>query len=543
MRSNNFLTSVLLSALAIAGIGCEKVLDEAPYNAFTDESVFTSPERATLALNGVYDGAQTGGPTLGGRGYPFGAANVQQGDNRGEDMVNLAAFYQFTYQGTYNPGTTNNVAFWDNTYSLINKANIAIDGFKKAGTSGVLTAATATAFEAECRFLRALGHLEMMTHFARPYLDGAGSKLGIPYRENAITGPATLDLLKTEPRPTVAYDYQRIINDLNFAETNLPLVQTLGPIRATRGAAIAIKMRAYMHMGKWDSVRFEGNKLIPATLTPLTPATTTSVVGGYTLQANPGGSFGFAGLNSVSSENIFTIKNDPLDNSSVNGSLAGMYGSADLAGRGLVSISPIIWNRTDWLATDLRRSQLYRQAPTFNGASVATGQAILTTKYTDYVGRGDNNPIIRWAEVLLMQAEAEARLSVGTVSQRAVDLLNMVRNRSSASPATTQYTLASFINDTEEVGAILLERRIELLAEGKRWADIHRTALDPITALRPEGIPAKIVNGTSGMGIYGIGVAVSPGQPAIPYSDFRFIWPLPVGEVSQNPIVVQNPGY
>ncbi|MFZ8406781.1 hypothetical protein ACO1L8_14085, partial [Staphylococcus aureus] len=91
-------------------------LDEAPYNAFTDESIFTTADRAALALNGVYDAAQTGGPTLAGRGYPFGAANVQQGDCRGEDMINTAAFYQISYQGTYNPTTTNNVAFWDNTY-------------------------------------------------------------------------------------------------------------------------------------------------------------------------------------------------------------------------------------------------------------------------------------------------------------------------------------------------------------------------------------------------------------------------------------------
>ncbi|MEX1202244.1 MAG: RagB/SusD family nutrient uptake outer membrane protein [Ferruginibacter sp.] len=543
MRLHHFFTAVLFTTLAVATVGCEKVLDEAPYNAFTDESIFTTPQRAELALNGVYDAAQTGSPSLGGRGYPFGAANVQQGDCRGEDMVNLAAFYQFTYQGTYNPGTANNRAFWDNTYNMINKANIAIAGFAKAGTDGVIPANTALIFEAECRFLRALGHLEMMTHFARPFLDGAGSQLGIPYRENAITGSASLDILKTEPRPTVAYDYQRIIKDLNFAETNLPLAQTLGPIRATRGAAIAIKMRAYMHMGKWDSVRFEGNKLIPTTLTPLTPATTTSVVGGYALQANPSGSFGFSGGNSVTTENLFTVKNDPLDNGSVNGALAAMYGTASLAGRGLVSISPIIWNRTEWLASDLRRSQLYLTGATINGTSPASGQAILTRKYTDYVGRGDNNPIIRWAEVLLMQAEAEARLSVGTVSQRAVDLLNMIRNRASATPAATQYTLASFTNDEEEVGAVLLERRIELLAEGKRWADIHRTAQDPITALRPVGIPAKITNGTSGIGLYGVGVAVAPGQPAIPYSDFRFIWPLPVGEVTQNPIVVQNPGY
>ena len=543
MRINKFLTTAVLSAFAFGTIGCEKVLDEAPYNAFTDESIFTTSERATLALNGVYDAAQTGGPTLGGRGYPFGAANVQQGDCRGEDMVNVAAFYQITYQGTYNPTTANNVAFWDNTYNMINKANIAIDGFRKAGASGVITGAIASQFEAECRFLRALGHHEMLTHFARPFLDGNGSQLGIPYRDYPVAGSAALDRLKTEPRPTVAFDYQQILADLNFAETNLPVTQTLGPLRATRGAVIALKMRVRMHMGQWDSVRFEGNKLIPTSINPLTPNTTTSLLGGYALTATPGGSFGLPGGNSITAENIFTIKNDPLDNGSVNGALASQYGTNDLAGRGLVSVSPIIWNNPLWLANDLRRTTLYRQGATNNGTSIASGQAIMTTKYTDYVGRGDNNPLIRWAEVLLMQAEAEARLSVGTVSQRAVDLLNMVRNRAIASPATTQYTVANFPTDVDELNAILLERRIEFLAEGKRWADIHRTSRDPIVALRPVGIPAKIANGTTGMGQYGIGVAVNPTQPAIPYSDFRFIWPLPVGEVTQNPIVVQNPGY
>jgi hypothetical protein len=119
----------------------------------------------------------------------------------------------------------------------------------------------------------------------------------------------------------------------------------------------------------------------------------------------------------------------------------------------------------------------------------------------------------------------------------------MVRNRASAAPATTQYTTASFADATALIAAILLERRIEFLAEGRRWPDIHRTAADPIAALRAPGIPAKLSNGTSGSALYGIGVPVTLGQPGIPYSDFRFIWPIPIGEVTQNPIIVQNPGY
>ena len=536
---HKLIQNTLLLGTVMLAVSCEKVLDVQPFNAFTDESVFTSSARATLALNGVYDAAQTGGPSLAGRGYPFGAATIQQGDNRGEDMVNLQAFYQITYQGTYTPFTANNNSMWDNTYGMINKANIAIEGFKKATASGVLTAATATQFEAECRFLRALGHHELLIHFARPFLDGNGAALGVPYRDYAVTGGESLERLQKEARPTVAAAYAKLLEDINFAEANLPVTNSGGAvIRAQKSAAIALKQRVLLHMGQWANAVAAGNALVPTTVNPATPTSARSLVGNHALTATPNGSFGFTGGNSITSENIFSVKNDPLDNGSVNGAPAAMYGSTDLLGRGLVCVSPIIWNNTGWLAEDLRRTTLYR-----NGGT-AIGRAMMTTKYTDYSGRGDNTPIIRWAEVLLNQAEAEARVATG-ISQRAIDLLNMVRNRSLPSTAN-QYTASSFASRTALIRAILLERRIEFLAEGRRWPDIHRTAQDPITELRSGGIPAKVANGGvtgTTLAQYGIGLAVTTSQPAIPYSDFRFIWPIPAIEVTTNPVIVQNPGY
>lgn len=521
-----------LGVLIMAATGCEKELNQAPYNAFTDESVFTTPERALLALNGVYDGAQSGNYFGQVRGYPFGAANVQQNDCRGEDMINMAAFFQITYQATHNPTTANQEGMWNTLYSLINRANVAIEGFRKAAAAGVLPAATATQYEAECRFLRAYAHHELVLHFSRPFLDGNGDKLGIPYRDFAVNSSSAVDAVRKDARPRVDTVYNRILRDLDFADANLPA--TNGVIRVSKVAAIAAKMRVYMHMGQWANVRTEGNKLVPATVNPAAPTSVVSLIGSHSLTAAPEGSFR---ANSTSAENIFSIRNDPLDNAGVNGQLSTMYGAANLGGRGLVAISPIIWNRTEWLATDRRRSSLY-----VTGNNANTGVSIHTTKYTDYVNRGDNNPHFRWAEVLLTQAEAEARLSSG-VSQRAIDLLNVVRNRSLAAPSTEQYTAANFANQTELVSAILLERRIEFLAEGKRWPDIHRTVLDPITSIRPAGIPAKMINGAQGAALYGVGVAVTPGQAGIPYSDFRFLWAIPATEITQNPIVVQNPGF
>jgi hypothetical protein len=200
-----------------------------------------------------------------------------------------------------------------------------------------------------------------------------------------------------------------------------------------------------------------------------------------------------------------------------------------------VAISPVIWNNTIWKCDDKRRTLLYAF-----GANGNTTQSIFTNKYRDDSGWGDYAPQFRYAEVLITLAEAEARQAAG-VSARAVDLVNIVRNRSVATPATDQYTVAGFAAKNDLINAILWERRIEFLAEGKRWADIHRNAKDP--DFSTGGIPAKAVNGAAGTAIYGCGTAYTPGQAAIPYTDFRFIWPIPSDEVSQNPIIQQNPNY
>lgn len=57
-RHIKFLGSIAL--IGLLATGCSKQLELQPYNAFTDESVFTTPERVNLAINGVYDAAQSG---------------------------------------------------------------------------------------------------------------------------------------------------------------------------------------------------------------------------------------------------------------------------------------------------------------------------------------------------------------------------------------------------------------------------------------------------------------------------------------------------
>ena len=521
---------ILLAGLMGVTAGCKKVLDTVPYNAVTDASAFQSAERCLLVLNGVYDVAQSAPYTDGSlRGYPFGAANIEQGDVRGEDVINIQAFYQVTYQSTYNATTANNVAMWNGLYVLINKANIAIDGFRKAGSSGVLTGAIASQYEAECRFLRAMAHHEALIHFARPYSDGKGNKVGVPWRETPITSSTAVNEILNTPRMRVDSVYGKILADLDYAETNLP--PTLFNYRATKAAAIGLKMRIKLHMGDWAGVIAEGNKLVPATINPLNPSSVVSPIGGWSLTASPDGPF----VNNSSTESIFSIKNDALDAPNTNAALSRMYGAANLGGRGLVSISPIIYNNANWLCDDKRRTLL-----TTSGTNASGTQSIFSTKYRQYTTWADYTPQVRYAEVLLTLAEAEARQATG-VAPRALDLLNTVRNRSLTTPLTQQYTIASFASKTDLVKAILFERRVEFLAEGKRWSDIHRLA--PEAEYTTGGIPAKAVNGTAGLANFSCGTSYTPGQTAIAYSDYRFIWPIPSTEVVQNPIIEQNPNY
>ena len=169
-------------------LSCEKVLDTSPSGTLSDASAFSTAAKCSLVLNGVYDAAQgvyyvTG--TTENRGYPFGAASIYQDDVRGEDLVNIAAFLQITYQATYNSTNANSAAMWKGLYELINKANIAIAGFRGASGS-IIPATTATQYEGECRLLRAMAHFEGLIHFARPYLENAGASLGIPWRDFPI---------------------------------------------------------------------------------------------------------------------------------------------------------------------------------------------------------------------------------------------------------------------------------------------------------------------------------------------------------------------
>lgn len=518
------LLGVLALSFGMQSCSEESVLDLTPINNISIDDAFSSPALIESSLNGMYNAAAIGQynstSANGGRGYIWGAAFVEQGDCRGEDVVNTATFYQLTYKGDYDTGTANNVYYWVDAYRLINRCNLMIEGVTGAVANGIITQDVADDYIGQAEFLRAITHFELLTYFAQPYNFTAGATHpGIPYREVGINTQAEIDSEILKGRNTVAECYTKILADLDDAETK---ITSTSLTRASKNAAIAFKTRVKLHQRDWNGVITEGNKLN----------------GAYTLTPEPDGVFD---NNYSNTESIFSILQDATNNPGVNAALASMYNR-----RRLVCISPIIWRDPSWLVDDKRRSETYDTAnpPMPDGMVFTVSGRKYTAKYRQTVTQDDAAPVIRYAEVLLNMAEAYARLSTPDLPN-ALTKLNQVRNRSLASPGTQAYTSSSFTTPATMVGAILIERRIEFLMEGRRWSDIHRLQGDDLQPI--DGVPQKVANGNPPGSAFTLGTPYTGpyGVEQIPSTNFKFLWPIPQVEINTNPTLAteQNPGW
>lgn len=537
MLRNKILRMTLLLFTTVAAYtftSCEKeVVDLFPVDKLTDITAFATPERCELSVIGAYDAIQCGiYNTSYSRGYPFGAASIMQGEMRGEDMNLTAVFYDITYSATYTTSTANNQFYWEASFEAINRINTVIRGIEGAVVNGVLTDTQGDAYKGEMLFLRALTYHGLMIHFTYPVNVNANNNYGLPLYLTAINTPSEIEEALKIGRSSVTETYDQIIKDLDDAEGLFSNnnKNTANPItRASKGSVIALKTRVYLHKRDWTNVLNEAKKLVPGLSVPFE-----SAIGGYKLEASPATPFLSYSSNT---ESIFSVENNSDDEPSVNGAMAAMM-SARTGGRAIVTSSPTLYNTSFWLVDDKRRDLLYYSS---------AYDYYFCDKYQNVQTRSEYAPIIRYAEVLLNYSEALLRQ--GGSDELALTLLNAVRSRSLANPSTQAYTSTSFTNQKDFLDAILWERRIEFHGEGRRWEDIQRLANDDISP--SGGIPAKIDYGRAkGKNNFVVGGEIKPewfstSRQFIPYTDKRFLWPIPVNDMVRNPTLAaqQNAGW
>lgn len=176
-----------------------------------------------------------------------------------------------------------------------------------------------------------------------------------------------------------------------------------------------------------------------------------------------------------------------------------------------------------------------------------------------------DNTIIRYADVLLMYAEAKIELN--EIDQTVLDAINQVRSRAYGVSHTETNAYPPVITTNQSLlrNTLRIERRMEFAFEGLRYADLIRWRL----AEKALNVP-----------IYGMldladlrervvepGLWFFPGTPAIDEDgvpDFsamynaglinllarrsfdpakQYLWPIPANEIVINRNITQNPGY
>src|SRR5690606_35476503 len=90
----NKISKVCLFAAAVLTLSlgsCKENFTELdPLASLCESTAFATPANIELVANGVYQAVAVGFYNGGaGRGYPFGAAAIQQGEMRGQDMMNV----------------------------------------------------------------------------------------------------------------------------------------------------------------------------------------------------------------------------------------------------------------------------------------------------------------------------------------------------------------------------------------------------------------------------------------------------------------------
>ena len=471
-------------------ISCDKeLLTPIPQTSITDITSFDTPERVANQARSMYSALKNGNF--------YGGRYIAYGDIRGEDFINettngVTGFDVWNLNPT---GTSQNSVknLWSQAYYTINLCNLFIDGMATKGTAVVGSTLSAN-YLGEAMLIRALSYYSLLQYYARPFADGSGSKPGLPLRLTGIKGSGSSDLA----RSTVAQVYTQILSDLNFAETNLPLINAtaeLSTTRAHRNTAIALKTRVYLSMQNYASVITEANKIVAQAVAPF--SATSGVL--HALQPNITTIF-LSTYNTT--ESIFSLPMTVTggDNPGTQNQL-GLYfvrnGASLGAAEYSLNASGIIAN-AGWTAADVRRASLIFTNPSTLKQFVSKYQN--GSPYLDYP------PVIRYAEVLLNLAEAIARTTAG-VDAKALALVNAVRKRSD--PATT------IVATTQQqlIDAIMLERRIEFLGEGLRNNDLMRLL---------QTIPAK------------------GSVPAKTPSETGYIWPISSDELSLNRLMTDN---
>ena len=514
MKINKIATLLLAGSLFLTTTGCEKdLLDQTNPNAPTTDQFWKTQDDAVKGVFACYSGLQQFACYY--RSWHFMAHRSDESYSQ-SPFVELANFTRFI--------TPDNNFFissfaWNDYYRTIYRTNQVIN--RVPGIQ--MDPALRDRLVAEARFVRALSYYDLVYFFGNVPL------LTV---EPILTTRA--------PQGTIAQGEELIIADLMAAIPALPLTYG-GPDkgRATKGSAQALLAKVYLHQRKFSEAS--------ALFAQIISANQYSLVSNYLDN--------FTETNENNAESVFEVQFTNENNTRLelgqgqdNASSAETHDRPNFfgpPGPTFADVQPRRWLLNEYRdstvsfapgSTTRRRidprrdisiihvgnpEQFYGR--TFTQWNWNPSQQYWRkylndrTRTNENFSSGINHRVIRYADVLLMQAEALTELNQVSA---ALPLVNQVRTRPSVNlaPLTGTFTQASLRE------AIRSERAKELSGEGTRWFDILRWGLMDTQASIDE---LKVRD--SDFNNFRLGVSK--------------LLPIPQRDLDIDRSLVQNPGY
>lgn len=456
-----YIGVVMLSGGLLLSSGCKKFLDEQDPSNLTPESFYTIPEHAEAAIAAVYSDTRFYGGGAGIFSSNWQMLEAVTGTSTTETAQNsdLNNLYALAYDGN----TGHIVNWWNGLYRVIANANLVLD---KVPAITPMDEAQKKKILGEAKFLRAWAYF----YAVRLWGD-------VPL----VTKPQTATSEDFFPNRASQEDvYKLIVEDLIAAEeAGFQWMDATG--RVSLAAVKSQLAKVYLTMAGFPLnkgaayYKLAADKAYEVITYANTTPTSINLFNTY------------AEVHSLTTENklehIFELQyfadvaGNPMENMLPNFKPVTAYGAS-----GTGSSVPTLSFYQSYEPGDLRAknqegyfyTSYYKDG---KGAVYDLGAPYIFKHFNvvafgspgvDGTKRNDLNvPMIRYAEVLLMYAEAKNE--GGAPDQTAYDAFKKIRDRAQlTTPALGTYTQASFRE------AVWKERWHELCYEGITWFDMVR---------------------------------------------------------------------
>ncbi len=564
----NKINYLFLFVLYTIFLGCSDYLEEVPVSNLTVENSFKTEADAKAAIIGVYNSLQLEG-VYGKSQTLFTTDEHNAGSKVPLSGVNLYAF------------TADNVEvilpIWRDHYKGINRANLSISKIPSID----MDVDERNALVAEAKFIKALLYFNLIRYFG-----------DVPYKYSETTSLNDL----TIPRTPVATIYENIIEDLEYGVEHLKVKAAGITGHATQDAAKTLLASVYLTRGSMAKRDNTGNGGADFTLAK---QYSKEVIDANRYSLCPYFPDAFIVQNKNNDEIVFDVqfKSPGLGVGNTIGLNMGIPSNATgvdnlLAGgsQGAIRANPyhqFYYENADSIRMQWTNARILIDAATGSYSkvsAVSNNPPVSAAKFRRYPVRSSgfalqtndydvNWPIFRYAEVLLIFAEAENEINGPT--QEAIDVLNMLRSRArntniggihrdilprslnlQTSAGLVDLTLLNpLVSDqTAFRNYILLERSRELSQEGKRWFDLVRWGILKNTL---RGLNAKYVAKISETPPVEVPVITATKWTNYwngrveewdlltgTLQDFHMLLPIPNNERLANPSIgPNNPGY